>query len=178
MTGRALQDGTAAAQADECIAQELCGSWTDPKVYELFRAVLEKGRTQGWLINPDEVQLGPRIGGGSFGTTYVAEWRGAKVAVKSTGTPETAADALNFLREIDAFACLKHPNILPFVGAVLNRDGHCWLITEFMECGTLRDWLYGANGNPMRPPHRPLSARLDKALQVRPEAPRSVPFSP
>lgn len=149
------------------MAQEPEGSWKDPAVHDLFTAIVEKGRTQGWLINPNEVTIGDCIGGGTFGTTYAAEWRGAKLAVKSTGAPTSAADAINFLREIDAFACLKHPNVLPFVGAVLNKDGQCWLITEFMECGTLKEWLYGTHGNPMRPPARALSERLSMAMQVR-----------
>lgn len=88
-----------------------------------------------------------------------------QVAVKCAAAPETSSQALNVLREIECFSSVKHPNVLPFLGACLSDSGRCLLVTEFMTGGSLRDWIHGAPGT--RKPQRKLSERLRMALQVR-----------
>ncbi len=65
----------------------------------------------------------------------------AQVAVKCVRT-RTAADYTMFLREVEALASLRHPHVLPFLGACLQGPERLWLITEFMEGGTMAAWLY------------------------------------
>lgn len=79
--------------------------------------------------------------------------------------PDTSAEALNVLREIESFASIKHPNVLPFLGACLSDSQRCLLVTEYMSGGNLKDWVHGTNG--ARKPHRRLSERLLMALHVR-----------
>jgi serine/threonine protein kinase len=84
--------------------------------------------------------------------------------VKVAVAPETSAEALNVLREIDCFSSIKHPNVLPFLGACLSDSERCLLVTEYMPGGNLKDWLYGMPG--ARKPRRKLSERLRMALHV------------
>lgn len=66
-----------------------------------------------------QVQLGDLLGQGAFGTTYKAYWRGAQVAVKQV-LVRGETELLNFLREVECLAALRHPNVVPFLGAVLQ----------------------------------------------------------
>jgi serine/threonine protein kinase len=88
-----------------------------------------------------------------------------QVAVKSAVAPETSIEALNVLREIECFSSVKHPNVLPFLGACLSDSERCLLVTEYMPGGNLKDWIHGNPG--ARKPYRKLSERLKMALDVR-----------
>lgn len=51
-----------------------------------------------------------------------------------------ATELLSFLREVEALSSLRHPHVLPFLGACMAGAGgdadagrHFWLLTEFME---------------------------------------------
>lgn len=69
------------------------------------------------------------------------------------------------LREVECFAAVTHPHVLPFLGACLSDSDRCLLITELMPGGNLKEWLYGPPNT--RKPHRRLSDRLCMALHVR-----------
>lgn len=51
-------------------------------------------------------------------------------------------DITNLLREVEALSAIRHPHVLPFLGACLVGPDHFWIITEFMEGGTLAAWLH------------------------------------
>ena len=89
-----------------------------------------------------------------------------QVAVKCSRPPEETAEAINCLREIECFSTIKHPHVLPFLGACMDDMDNCLLVTEFMPGGTLKEWLYGTVPGGRRP-WRKLSDRLRKALEVR-----------
>ena len=40
-----------------------------------------------WLIEQDQIEMGGRIGAGSYGEVYRGKWRGVDVAVKTTFLP-------------------------------------------------------------------------------------------
>jgi serine/threonine-protein kinase TNNI3K len=83
---------------------------------------------------------------------------------------DTPASASCFLREVEALASVRHPNVLPFLGAALAPPGATWVVSEFMPGGSLRAWLHGGGGcggavaSP--PQRRPLAARLRMAVGV------------
>ena len=95
-----------------------------------------------------------------FGKTHLAKWHGARVCVKCVRV-ESCQDQVSFFREIEALSALRHPNIVPFVGACLERPERCWLICEYMSGGTLGAWLHGDKAKP-----RSLLTRLERALDV------------
>jgi serine/threonine protein kinase len=88
-----------------------------------------------------------------------------QVAVKKGMAPESSTEAINVLREIECFSYIKHPNVLPFIGACLSDPEECLLVTEYMPGGNLKDWLHGRPGQGK--PTRRLSERLTMALHVR-----------
>ena len=59
------------------------------------------------------------IGEGSFGTTYRGTWKGGNCAVKCVriANPD---EAQSFLREVETLALIRHPNIMPFYGALIG----------------------------------------------------------
>ena len=55
-----------------------------------------------------------------------------QVAVKCVRVSQ-ATELLSFLREVEALSSVRHPHVLPFLGACLLDVQHYWLVTEFME---------------------------------------------
>jgi hypothetical protein len=82
-------------------------------------ALVAKGRASGWLVAPGEVELGPLLGAGAFGETHKGRWRGADVAVKRVRVGSDT-ELVSFLREVECLAGLRHPGVVPFLGAVLQ----------------------------------------------------------
>ena len=85
-----------------------------------------------------------RIGAGGMGVVYKAvdaKFR-RPVAIKllSAGSADTAARR-RFLREAKTASSLNHPHILT-VHDVGDFDGRQYLVTEFVDGGTLRDWAH------------------------------------
>eukprot|EP00877_Chromochloris_zofingiensis_P011552 jgi/Chrzof1/6650/Cz19g04100.t1 len=128
-------------------------------------ALVQKGQSAGWLAQTAEIQLGNCLGQGAFGTTYRATWRGADVAVKCVRI-SSETEMVNFLREVECLAALRHPHIVPFLGACLQDQHTTWLISEFMSGGTLAEWLHHEGQGHSRPTSNPLIERLERALEV------------
>jgi len=87
-------------------------------------------------------RLEQQIGQGAMGTV----WRGTDVltshvvAVKVLKTPNAGATTL-FLREIEALAELKHPNIVGYVDHGLAETGEPYLAMEWLEGIDLQTYL-------------------------------------
>lgn len=82
------------------------------------------------------------IGQGRFGEVWRGEWRGEYVAVKIF----SSIDENSWFREVEIFqtVMLRHENILGFIAADNKDNGtwtQLWLITEYMENGSLFDFL-------------------------------------
>ena len=89
-------------------------------------------------------------GTGSYGSVYVAQWHGSKVAAKrlheiffeALVTPESKMGILrSFAREVNMLVQLKHPNIVQFYGVykssgtrTLELSSDTYLIQELMHC--------------------------------------------
>ena len=89
-----------------------------------------------------QILLAECIGKGRFGEVRRGVWRGSNVAVKIF----SSLDEKSWLREVEVYqtSMLRHDNILGFIAADNKDDGTCtqlWLITHFMEKGSLYDYL-------------------------------------
>jgi Tol biopolymer transport system component len=100
---------------------------------------------KGALVGPYEIVA--LVGAGGMGKVYRArdERIGRDVAIKVL-PPEFATDPerlRRFEQEARAAGALDHPNILS-VHDVGSFEGSPYMVTEFLEGETLRDWLHGA----------------------------------
>ncbi|CAH9148686.1 unnamed protein product, partial [Cuscuta epithymum] len=85
----------------------------------------------------EDLVLGERIGLGSYGEVYRADWNGTEVAVKKFLDQDFSGAALaEFKREVRIMQRLRHPNVVLFMGAV-TRPPNLSIITEFLPRGSL-----------------------------------------
>ena len=91
---------------------------------------------ESWKVNYKEVTLTKQeLGRGGWGVIWIGEFRGQKVAVKQMHELIVSPEFLQLLnREINTMAQLRHPNLLQFIGAVLDHpSGNPMIITEIMD---------------------------------------------
>ena len=101
-----------------------------------------------WAIKYKELKIGRKIGQGNVGVVFFGKWKGTNVAVKKLlGSWFNDADMVaRFREEIHLMSTLRHPNVLLFIGAVLDPSaGNMCLVTEFCEHGNLYDFLHDPN---------------------------------
>lgn len=85
----------------------------------------------------EDLVLGDRIGLGSYGEVYHADWKGVEVAVKKFLDQDFSGAALaEFKREVRIMRGLRHPNVVLFMGAV-TRPPNLSIITEYLPRGSL-----------------------------------------
>ena len=100
---------------------------------------LQKKVTQlenSWKISHNEVKLlRTELGRGGWGVVLLGQFRGQKVAVKQIHELIKSDEYLELLhREINTMSQLRHPNLLQFIGAVLDHpSGNPMIITEVMD---------------------------------------------
>ena len=94
-----------------------------------------------WSISINDLIFGRKIGTGSFGKVYKAKWHGTNVAVKKTHDVSTHATVKEFAAEIRLMRDLRHPNIVLFLGAVVDAPSMC-IVTELMKRGNLHSILH------------------------------------
>uniref|UniRef100_A0A336KER5 Mitogen-activated protein kinase kinase kinase 7 n=1 Tax=Culicoides sonorensis TaxID=179676 RepID=A0A336KER5_CULSO len=80
-------------------------------------------------INYEEIDMQEKVGNGSFGTVYRAEWRNVDVAVKLI---EQESERNAFIREVRQMARVSHKNIVRLYGACTKRPYVC-LVMEYCE---------------------------------------------
>nr|XP_043627341.1 probable serine/threonine-protein kinase SIS8 [Erigeron canadensis] len=98
-----------------------------------------------WEIPWEGLQIGGRIGIGSYGEVYRSEWNGTEVAVKKFMNQDISGDALTqFKSEVEIMLRLRHPNVVLFMGAV-TRPPNLSILTEFLPRGSLFKLLHRSN---------------------------------
>ncbi|KAK1156432.1 LIM domain kinase 2-like isoform X1 [Acipenser oxyrinchus oxyrinchus] len=93
------------------------------------------------IFRPCDLIHGEVLGKGFFGQAI-------KVTHKATGEVMVMKELIRcdeetqntFLKEVKVMRCLEHPNVLKFIG-VLYKDKKLNLITEYIEGGTLKDFI-------------------------------------
>ena len=89
-----------------------------------------------WRVSHKDVSLTREdLGRGAWGTVKVGVFREMRVAVKELHVLIRSESTLALLnREINTMSKLRHPNLLLFIGAVLDHpSGHPLIITEIMD---------------------------------------------
>ena len=105
-------------------------------IQQLQEAAIQQRQGQEdshWVVNRDEIHMTEQvIGRGAYGEVKVAHFRGLKVAAKHMHqiilSPYYSAI---FAREMKMAACVRHPNLLQFIGAV--QEGVPVILTEWMS---------------------------------------------
>ncbi|XP_022865400.1 probable serine/threonine-protein kinase SIS8 [Olea europaea var. sylvestris] len=93
----------------------------------------------------EDLQIGERIGIGSYGEVYRAEWNGTEVAVKKLMKQDISGNALaQFKCEVDIMLRLRHPNVVLFMGAV-TIPPNLSILTEFLPRGSLYKLIHRPN---------------------------------
>ncbi|KAK6921312.1 Serine-threonine/tyrosine-protein kinase, catalytic domain [Dillenia turbinata] len=96
-------------------------------------------------IQWNEINLGERIGLGSYGEVYRGEWHGTEVAVKRFLDQDISGESLEeFKSEVWIMKRLRHPNVVLFMGAVTCTP-NLSIITEFLPRGSLYRLLHRPN---------------------------------
>jgi len=81
-----------------------------------------------------------RVGVGASGTTYLASWRGVNVAVKVAGNGVSRLS--EWKSEVAALTRLRHPNIVQYMGAVVEPPTFC-LVLQYCDGGDVGRMLRG-----------------------------------
>jgi TGF-beta receptor type-1 len=89
-----------------------------------------------------QIHLDDIIGKGRFGEVWRGRWRGEYVAVKIFSSREESS----WFREAEIYqtVMLRHENILGFIAADNKDNGtwtQLWLVTDYLENGSLFDYL-------------------------------------
>ncbi|CAG8536186.1 17984_t:CDS:2, partial [Acaulospora morrowiae] len=99
----------------------------------------------GW-IDPREIQLGGKLGRGSFKTIYYGTYENKPVAVGMLNYDVSQSD---FEREIYFLKILNHKNIIDFVG-ICYHNRRCCIITEYCDHKSLLDFMKKNNGTGLK----------------------------
>ncbi|CAL5355527.1 unnamed protein product [Camellia sinensis] len=103
------------------------------------------GNVSDWEIPWEGLQIGERIGIGSYGEVYRAEWNGTEVAVKKFMDQDISGDALaQFKYEVEIMLRLRHPNVVLFMAAVTHPP-NLSILTEYLPRGSLYKLLHRSN---------------------------------
>uniref|UniRef100_A0A5B7AI21 non-specific serine/threonine protein kinase n=1 Tax=Davidia involucrata TaxID=16924 RepID=A0A5B7AI21_DAVIN len=103
------------------------------------------GEVAEWEILWEDLQIGERIGIGSYGEVYHADWNSTEVAVKKFMDQDISGDALaQFKCEVEIMLRLRHPNVVLFMGAVTHPP-NLSILTEFLPRGSLFKLLHRPN---------------------------------
>jgi tRNA A-37 threonylcarbamoyl transferase component Bud32 len=105
-----------------------------------LRSTMRKPPISAHLVVPfHEINFVKVIKKGSFGTVYLGEWRGVKVAVKKVGKRLNKAQYEQFIREMKIMARLRNPHITQLYGACLEPEA-C-LVMEYAANKSLDHYL-------------------------------------
>lgn len=97
-----------------------------------------------WEINRTDIIMKQKLGGGQYGDVYEARWRKRDITVAVKTLKEDTMAVKDFLQEASIMKELQHPNLVQLIG-VCSIDPPFYIITEFMPCGNLLDYLRNAD---------------------------------
>ena len=92
-----------------------------------------RGHDQFWVVNREDIQLTDQeLGRGGWAVVRVAKFRGLQVAAKCLHTLIVSDyNRQLFVREMSIAARVRHPNLVQFIGAMM--EGEPIILTEMMS---------------------------------------------
>ncbi|XP_074699705.1 tyrosine-protein kinase HCK [Strix aluco] len=134
----------------------LCQKLTHPCCVPKPQKPWEK---DAWEIPRESLRLERKLGAGQFGEVWMATYnKHTKVAVKTMKPGSMSVDA--FLEEANLMKTLQHDKLVK-LHAVVTKEEPIFIITEFMEKGSLLDFLKSDEGN-----KQPLPKLIDFSAQI------------
>lgn len=108
-----------------------------------FTELIQQFENSEWLIEDAKITYGKKLGDGASGVTFLGQYDGEKVAIKSYSASIITNDINSVKNEMDILSKMRHKNIVQFRGFVFRRDPpSAALVTRFAERGELGDALY------------------------------------
>uniref|UniRef100_T2MGW2 non-specific serine/threonine protein kinase n=1 Tax=Hydra vulgaris TaxID=6087 RepID=T2MGW2_HYDVU len=105
-----------------------------------FKTVSHRDSNDDWEIKEGEIQVGQRIGSGSYGTVYKGYWHGT-VAVKQLNVKHPNPQQLQaFKNEVAVLRKTRHVNILLFMGCMSAPN--LSIVTQWCEGSSLYRHLH------------------------------------
>ncbi|MBA0726264.1 hypothetical protein Golax_002106 [Gossypium laxum] len=96
-----------------------------------------------WLIDPQQLFVGPKIGEGAHAKVYEGKYKDETVAIKVVRRGETPEEIARregrFAREVAMLSRVQHRNLVKFIGAC--KEPIMVIVTELLQGGTLRKYL-------------------------------------
>uniref|UniRef100_A0A8D2L4B0 Tyrosine-protein kinase n=1 Tax=Varanus komodoensis TaxID=61221 RepID=A0A8D2L4B0_VARKO len=134
----------------------LCQTLTFPCIAPKPQQPWEK---DAWEIPRSSLKLEQKLGAGQFGEVWMATYNThTKVAVKTMKPGSMSVEA--FLEEANIMKTLQHDKLVK-LHAVVTKEEPIYIITEFMEKGSLLDFLKSDEGR-----KQPLPRLIDFASQI------------
>uniref|UniRef100_A0A8B9KB21 Tyrosine-protein kinase n=1 Tax=Astyanax mexicanus TaxID=7994 RepID=A0A8B9KB21_ASTMX len=125
----------------------LCQALTNPCMSAKPQKPWEK---DAWEIPRESLKLDKRLGAGQFGEVWMATYnKHTKVAVKTMKPGTMSVEA--FLMEANLMKSLQHDKLVR-LNAVVTKEEPIYIITEFMEKGSLLDFIKTDEGNRLQLP--------------------------
>lgn len=107
--------------------------------------VMDTELDTSWMIPFSQLNFQEEVGRGSFGVVYRGTYLGTQVAIKQLIWNEKEASfselRKEFETEVRIMQTLRHPNILMFMGLCQNEKNQLFIVTEFLEGGSLEERL-------------------------------------
>ncbi|OQR88498.1 kinase, partial [Thraustotheca clavata] len=94
-------------------------------------------------IAPKEISMVKSLAQGAYGEVWLGQFEGQMVAVKKLLNHRRNLDELQkFIYEIALMSKMESAYIVQFIGVAWSRPTDIMLVTEFMDAGDLRNFLY------------------------------------
>ena len=97
-----------------------------------------------YFVNFEEItNIEYKVGQGGFSEVFLGKWQGNRVAIKKlTHKKICDSDILQkFINEINIISSLRHPNIVLYMGAAVDKDNY-YMILEYLPQGSLFDLIH------------------------------------
>ncbi|KAG7480444.1 hypothetical protein MATL_G00056130 [Megalops atlanticus] len=97
-----------------------------------------------WEVERTDITMKHKLGGGQYGEVYEGLWKKYSLTVAVKTLKEDTMEVEEFLKEAAVMKEIKHPNLVQLLG-VCTREPPFYIITEFMTCGNMLDYLRECN---------------------------------